>query len=453
MQQGNGYVDPQSVNLTQAGHGLYFHVAVEGGKQLTETVPPSRIFDTIGQYVKRNATKILIVNTSDIKFVPMGTRCVMDYIWDPTPYAGLSPDAAETAYLSEWLAVQYGADAVAALLPLHKRYFQIPPILTESLEVHTGEGDLAALARTTASTLSHFIRAPDAIANATELLQALADPPYPTATWASELKALYDDAQGALSSVPAERAGFYRSHLLTQVAVWYHTVAALDNVTNATAAIATRDLPRALGAASDAVAHLNALLAAERAGENGRWKGLYLHEWLDGFANLRDVLRELLTTIQSGATQRVNIRPWRFGTGKWNSFFNYDIQNSTLAPVNFPFFNDPHQSTWRVDNAVLMTCHSSQGGCYNTVTGGIFVTSAQVQLALVTANPAAVIRYELSLNGTHFVPTQSSPLYSAPITVTQNTTISARAFSDPTVSATPLLPITRTAFGKAINLH
>ena len=46
-------VDPLSLQLAQAGHGLYFHVAVEGGKQTTETIPPRRIFDTIGKFVKK----------------------------------------------------------------------------------------------------------------------------------------------------------------------------------------------------------------------------------------------------------------------------------------------------------------------------------------------------------------------------------------------------------------
>ena len=80
VDSGNGYVDSRSVNLTKAGHGLYFHLAVEGeqllpsaavakaccvgGKQLTENVPPSRIYRTLEQYRKRNATKIVIVNSA-----------------------------------------------------------------------------------------------------------------------------------------------------------------------------------------------------------------------------------------------------------------------------------------------------------------------------------------------------------------------------------------------------
>ena len=99
-----------------------------------------------------------------------------------------------------------------------------------------------------------------------------------------------------------------------------------------------------------------------------------------------------------------------------------------------------------------MTCHTSQGGCYNTVVGGIFLTSAQVQLALVNSSPSAVVRYEVSYNGTQLVPTQSSPLYTGPITLTTNATISARAFSGTEAAATPLLPITRSAFGKALQL-
>ena len=52
-------VDPLSLQLAQAGHGLYFHVAVEGGKQTTETIPPRRIFDTIGKFVKKKVVPTL----------------------------------------------------------------------------------------------------------------------------------------------------------------------------------------------------------------------------------------------------------------------------------------------------------------------------------------------------------------------------------------------------------
>ena len=70
---GNGVVDPLSLNLTQPGHGLYFHIAVEGGKQTTESIPVARIFDTIGKIVKKKATRIVILNLSDIKPVPIGS--------------------------------------------------------------------------------------------------------------------------------------------------------------------------------------------------------------------------------------------------------------------------------------------------------------------------------------------------------------------------------------------
>ena len=56
-----GIVDPLSLKLAKAGDGLYFHIAVEGGKQTTETIPPSRIFETIGKFVKRKATRIVIL--------------------------------------------------------------------------------------------------------------------------------------------------------------------------------------------------------------------------------------------------------------------------------------------------------------------------------------------------------------------------------------------------------
>ena len=99
-------VDPLSLQLAQAGHGLYFHIAVEGGKQTTETIPPRRIFDTIGKFVKKKATRIVILNLSDIKPVPIGTAAVMAFLWDPSSFMATTPEDAEKKFLQQWLSAQ-----------------------------------------------------------------------------------------------------------------------------------------------------------------------------------------------------------------------------------------------------------------------------------------------------------------------------------------------------------
>jgi len=67
-------VDPLSLQLAQAGHGLYFHIAVEGGKQTTETIPPRRIFDTIGKFVKKKVIPTLPFPCSHFVRFTVSTR-------------------------------------------------------------------------------------------------------------------------------------------------------------------------------------------------------------------------------------------------------------------------------------------------------------------------------------------------------------------------------------------
>ena len=46
------------------------------------------------------------------------------------------------------------------------------------------------------------------------------------------------------------------------------------------------------------------------------------HDWLDGFSSLRDDLRLLASAAEAkqAKTPLVQTRPFRFGTGSWNSF-------------------------------------------------------------------------------------------------------------------------------------
>jgi hypothetical protein len=64
------------------------------------------VFETIGKFAKKGATKIVIVNLSDIKPVPIGTAAAMEFLWDPAPLmspAASSPAQAEDMFLATWL--------------------------------------------------------------------------------------------------------------------------------------------------------------------------------------------------------------------------------------------------------------------------------------------------------------------------------------------------------------
>jgi len=68
---GGGYIN--RIDLAKPGDGVYYHTAMYDSQanQLTEMVPPSRMYENVGAMVKKNATSLFILNTSDLKPVPL----------------------------------------------------------------------------------------------------------------------------------------------------------------------------------------------------------------------------------------------------------------------------------------------------------------------------------------------------------------------------------------------
>jgi hypothetical protein len=457
---GDGVVDPLSLSLAQPGDGLYFHLAVEGGKQLTENIPPHRIFDTIGKFVNKSATKIVIVNLSDIKPVPIGTAAAMAFLWDPKPMMALPPAQAEQAFLSTWLAKQYGAAAGSTLLPIVSSYFNMPYLTAQTNGKWAGEGDFASKLRVLANEFTAHIDPslfppgfPTPSGSPCALPVADAATAAGMAHGAGVVGATYHAALEAVATIPVHRQQFFLSHTVTQLAIWHYTAAALGNTSAAVFAYGKKDLPTAIAQASAALAQVEALLAAERAGEagGGVWAGWHLNDWLDGYSNLRDVLRRLVSVLNNAPTTHttdvtiappnsaardarahttpVQVRPFRFGTGSWNSFFQYETEPvKSNGDALFPFFYQQQAETFgSFANAVRFACgpssnvlvnniSSSSGGsvgdsagedvgacCTNTVIGGNFnCDGAVVVLAAVSplaGGVGAEIRYNLA-NGT-----------------------------------------------------
>ena len=73
-------MDLQDGGRVAAGQGAYYHVAMMNGRanQLTEMVPVERIYSELGRYIAAGATHYVLVNTSDIRPVPMTIRALME---------------------------------------------------------------------------------------------------------------------------------------------------------------------------------------------------------------------------------------------------------------------------------------------------------------------------------------------------------------------------------------
>lgn len=70
------------------GQGLYYHVMMmdDIANQLTEAVPPHRIFQEIGNFYRRGVVNYTIINVSDVRPVPLSLEAIMRFLWDPEPY-------------------------------------------------------------------------------------------------------------------------------------------------------------------------------------------------------------------------------------------------------------------------------------------------------------------------------------------------------------------------------
>ena len=78
--------------------------------------------------MQKKATKIVILNLSDIKPVPIGTAAVMAFLWDPQPFMRTSPQDSEGRFIKQWLTRQYGAESLAdgKLQKVVAGYFNMP---------------------------------------------------------------------------------------------------------------------------------------------------------------------------------------------------------------------------------------------------------------------------------------------------------------------------------------
>ena len=246
-------------------------------------------------------------------------------------------------------------------------------------------------------------------------------------------------SKALLPRLPPDRKQFFTSHTLTQLAIWYHTASALRNVSDAVGAVGRKEYSLAGQQAEAGAAQIEALLAAERRGEGvgsanggyGVWAGWHLHDWLDGFSSLRDVLRQLaqVCTAKAAIVATVNgtspvdagtivqTRPFRFGTGSWNSFFQYEtVPQHADGDAYFPFFYPHPDTNWgSFAHAVRIMCDGSC--CLDNVIGGnLNCTGAGAAVGLHSVRAGShgggdFVRYTVANGTSAAVPTVSSTVF------------------------------------------
>ncbi|XP_065830339.1 uncharacterized protein [Oscarella lobularis] len=412
--EGAGFV--QDIDLLQPGSGLYFHTAMLNGhaNQLTEMVPPARFYEEGQQFVKKNATFAVIINTSDLRPVPLSTDAVLKFVWNPNDYLKEDPNSTQAKFISDWCQQRYELDADSAtkIANAYTSYFNTPYI-AEGRGDHYLANQLKSLASEYTTDLTKNGKASDDLAKKADIAKPVSLP---------HVAELNNTVASLESLIPAHRLRFFKSHLVMQVGLHLSALQAIDTLARSIIESSKGNSSGAISLGSMASEQLSMLFAYERMAEFGRWHGLYMHDWLVNYHRTRRIL--MGTVAQLNKLPPPLVQP---GTG-YNDFYAYQLVHN-----NFPYFY--YNDTWNGRNFVIISCRQ----CVNTSDGGTF------------AGPSATISMEILQTGStiHYTtdgsdPTASSPSYSEPITVTQTTTIKACGY----VRTTSLLVVSNVTYRK-----
>ncbi|MBE7558911.1 glycosyl hydrolase 115 family protein [bacterium] len=119
---------PRDGGQVKAGQGVYYHTAMLSSwhNQLSEMVPPGRIYAELGRFVRAGATRFFLVNLSDVRPVPLSTDCAMKFVWDASAYIEKSDQENRDAFLLDWSRRQFGAAMAAEVARVYGGYFDLP---------------------------------------------------------------------------------------------------------------------------------------------------------------------------------------------------------------------------------------------------------------------------------------------------------------------------------------
>jgi len=279
----------------RAGQGIYYHTAMLSSRhnQLSEMVPPDRIHGEIGRFAKASATNFLLVNVSDVRPVPLSTDYAMRLAWNAAPALEQTDRQSMEVFLVDWSQRQFGPGLAKEVAAIYARYFDIPYHRSES---RSGDNRLHTMLRKLGSTAAAPLAAGKALSTNTlaEAGQALQF----VATNRPSVEALAKAAAALAPQVPADRTGFYQSHVLTPIRIHEHSLAMLDNYAAALVAYSKHEKARALQLAEQSLRAADDLFDALHRAEKGKWAAWYMGEGFVGVEASRDQIRVLLSALR-----------------------------------------------------------------------------------------------------------------------------------------------------------
>jgi hypothetical protein len=282
----NNQTSPDETGRVQKGQGIYYHTAMMNGRanQLTEMVPPERIYHEILRFVKADATMFFLDNLSDIRPVPLSTGCAMKLVWDAKPYLNKTDEENMADFLNDWSQRQFGSKLAAKIATNYNGYFNIPYIKEQASEfmIHS---TLRWLIRTAMTFISENKPLDDKTLNSCK----------ENLKFASENRAyvakLTDKAVSLAAQVPAERKDFYQSHVLTQLQIHLYSLAALEYFSQSALAYHSGNKTEAVRYSEKAIEASKEVFVSNKKGEYGKWANWYRGEYFVGIEHSYDQLR------------------------------------------------------------------------------------------------------------------------------------------------------------------
>ncbi|MDR3183478.1 MAG: glycosyl hydrolase 115 family protein [Planctomycetaceae bacterium] len=314
----------------QKGQGIYYHTAMLNGRanQLSELVPPSRIYHEIGRFVKADAAAFFLVNVSDIRDVPLTTDCAMKFVYDAKPYLGRTDDENQKAFLLDWSRRQF-TSANAELLPesvagLYEQYFNVPYMKNQLGDHHLHHlvgrlcGDAASSLEGKKPLTEKAVKTLD---NSIQFVTANKD----------ALTKAFNEAKILLDKIPEERKNFYRAHILFQLGLHKIMVDTLETCCGALTAYKDGNAAEGVKLLDKALSGFEELFALRSGAEAEHWSA-----WFRGadFVNIEAAFDRIRTM-----RARINgepLPPLRRGRGGYGDIEKYQEPFLQNFPLLYP---------------------------------------------------------------------------------------------------------------------